>query len=252
LDFVWTRIKRDLRKRILIVEEAWYLMQNEDSARFIYGIAKRARKYYLGLTTISQDVDDFLTSEYGKAIVTNSSIQILLKQHPAGIDKVAETFYLSEGEKRLLLGAGVGEGLFFAGANHVAMKVMASEAEHKLITTNPEELLRLREEGKIKAAPPVRPQYAPFNPGSPDKYTTFDAAGVAKPEFQPKTQSASPSPLPQTSQPAPVPPVQPVVPTQPAQPTQLTQPSSSPSTDSAERTFTLGSTPSTAIQSLNQ
>ncbi|HCC42070.1 TPA: hypothetical protein DEP93_01215, partial [candidate division WWE3 bacterium] len=95
LDFVWTRIRRDLKKRILIVEEAWYLMQNEDSARFIYGIAKRARKYYLGLTTISQDVDDFLSSEYGKAIVTNSSIQILLKQHPAGIDKVAETFYLS-------------------------------------------------------------------------------------------------------------------------------------------------------------
>lgn len=150
LDFVWTRIRRDLKKRILIVEEAWYLMQNEDSARFIYGIAKRARKYYLGLTTISQDVDDFLSSEYGKAIVTNSSIQILLKQHPAGIDKVAETFYLSEGEKRLLLSAAVGEGLFFAGSNHVAIKVMASEAEHKLITTNPEELLKLKEQGIIK------------------------------------------------------------------------------------------------------
>jgi len=153
LDFVWTKIKKDLRKRVLIVEEAWYLMQNEDSARFIYGIAKRARKYYLGLTTISQDVDDFLTSEYGKAIVTNSSIQILFKQHPAGIDKVADTFYLSEGEKRLLLGAGVGEGLFFAGANHVAMKVMASEAEHQLITTNPEEILRMRGENTSGRAP---------------------------------------------------------------------------------------------------
>lgn len=124
-------------------------MQNEDSARFIYGIAKRARKYYLGLTTISQDVDDFLTSEYGKAIVTNSSIQVLLKQHPAAIDKVADTFYLSEGEKRLLLGAGQGEGLFFAGANHVAIRVIASEAEHNLITTNPAELLKLRERGLI-------------------------------------------------------------------------------------------------------
>jgi len=152
LDFVWTRIRRDLKKRILIVEEAWYLMENEDSARFIYGIAKRARKYYLGLTTISQDVDDFLKSEYGKAIVTNSSIQILLKQHPAAIERVAEVFYLSEGEKRLLLAADVGEGLFFAGANHVAMKVIASEAEHNLITTNPQEILRLREEGKIPSS----------------------------------------------------------------------------------------------------
>jgi conjugal transfer ATP-binding protein TraC len=189
LDFIWTKIKKDLRKRVLIVEEAWYLMQNEDSARFIYGIAKRARKYYLGLTTISQDVDDFLTSEYGKAIVTNSSIQILFKQHPAGIDKVAETFYLSEGEKRLLLGAGVGEGLFFAGSNHVAMKVMASEAEHRLITTNPEELLRLREEGKMpQKQQPDRPVYQQYSPSKPDKYTTFDDKGNVKPEFRPGTQ----------------------------------------------------------------
>lgn len=149
LDFVWTRIRRDLRKRILIVEEAWVLMENEDSARFIYGIAKRARKYFLGLTTISQDVDDFLKSEYGKAIVTNSSIQVLLKQHPAAIDRVAEVFYLSEGEKRFLLAAGIGEGLFFAGANHVAMTIKASDAEHNLITTNPQEILKLREEGKL-------------------------------------------------------------------------------------------------------
>lgn len=189
LDFVWTTIRRDLRKRILIVEEAWYLMQNPDSARFIYGIAKRARKYYLGLTTISQDVDDFLTSEYGKAIVTNSSIQMLLKQHPAAIDKVMETFYLSEGEKRFLLGAGIGEGLFFAGANHVAIKVMASDAEHKLITTNPEEILRLRKEretqqSKLPNEGTQRPAYKPYKaPESMDTYTTFDKSGVAKPEF---------------------------------------------------------------------
>jgi conjugal transfer ATP-binding protein TraC len=149
LDFVWTRIRKDLKKRILIVEEAWTLMEDEDSARFIYGIAKRARKYYLGLTTVAQDVDDFLKSEYGKAIVTNSSIQVLLKQHPAAIDRVAEVFYLSEGEKRFLLSADIGEGLFFAGANHVALKVKASDAEHNLITTNPQEILRLRQEGKI-------------------------------------------------------------------------------------------------------
>jgi conjugal transfer ATP-binding protein TraC len=116
LDFVWTRIKKDLKKRIMIVEEAWSLLQDEDSARFLYGVAKRARKYYLGLTTISQDVQDFLGSDFGKAIVTNSSIQILLKQHPAAIDLVADTFYLSEGEKRLLLSADLGEGLFFAGS----------------------------------------------------------------------------------------------------------------------------------------
>lgn len=189
LDFVWTTIRRDLRKRILVVEEAWYLLQNPDSARFIYGIAKRARKYYLGLTTISQDVDDFLTSEYGKAIVTNSSIQMLLKQHPAAIDKVMETFYLSEGEKRFLLGAGIGEGLFFAGANHVAIKVMASDAEHKLITTNPEEILRLRKERetqqvKLPNQGTQRPVYKPYKaPESMDTYTTFDKSGAVKPEF---------------------------------------------------------------------
>lgn len=174
LDFVWTTIRRDLKKRILIVEEAWYLMQNEDSAKFIHGIAKRARKYYLGLTTISQDVDDFLSSGYGKAIVTNSSIQILLKQHPAGIDKLAETFFLSEGEKRRLLAANVGEGLFFAGANHVAIRVVASEEEHNLITTNPEELIKLREQGLIKqtsfketakaTVPPPPPVQKPVTP----------------------------------------------------------------------------------------
>jgi hypothetical protein len=189
LDFVWTKIKKDLKKRMLIVEEAWYLMQNDDSARFIYGIAKRARKYYLGLTTISQDVDDFLGSEYGKAIVTNSSIQVLLKQHPAAIDRVAETFYLSEGEKRLLLAADKGEGLFFAGANHVAIKVKASEAEHKLVTTNPAELLKMRQDGLIKPTTVQnqnRPVYKPFERMDPNKYSTMDASGQPLPEFDSK------------------------------------------------------------------
>jgi len=190
LDFVWTTIRRDLKKRILIVEEAWYLMENEDSARFIYGIAKRARKYYLGLTTVSQDVDDFLKSDYGKAIVTNSSIQILLKQHPAAINLVAETFYLSEGEKRLLLGAGIGEGLFFAGANHVAIRIKASPEEHKLITTDPKELLKLREEGIIREGTKTvsKPKYEAFKPGKSDKYETFDAAGNTKEAYRPKPQ----------------------------------------------------------------
>lgn len=146
LDFIWTRVKNDLRKRLLIVDEAWYLMQHPDSATFMYSIAKRARKYYLGLTTITQDVEDFLNTDYGKAIVTNSSIQILLKQSPAAIDKVAEVFYLSEGEKHLLLSADVGEGIFFAGANHVAIRVVASEDEHYLVTSNPEELLQRQQQ----------------------------------------------------------------------------------------------------------
>ena len=141
LDYVWTKIKKTLKKRIMVVDEAWYLMKYPDSANFLYSIAKRARKYYLGLTTITQDVEDFLGNDTGRSIVTNSSIQILMKQSPASVDKVSEVFYLSEGEKQLLLSADVGEGLFFAGANHVAMRVVSSPDEHQLITTNPQELL---------------------------------------------------------------------------------------------------------------
>ncbi len=140
LDYIWTKVKKDRKKRLLIVDEAWYLMKHPDSASFMYSIAKRARKYYLGLTTVTQDVEDFLASDYGKAIVTNSSIQILLKQSTASIDEVVGTFYLSEGERNLLLSADVGEGLFFAGSNHVAIRVQAAPHEHVLITSNPEEL----------------------------------------------------------------------------------------------------------------
>lgn len=140
LDYIWTKIKKDRKKRILIVDEAWYMMKHPDSASFIYSIAKRARKYFLGFTTITQDVEDFLASDYGKAIVTNSSIQLLLKQSPASVDQVVNTFYLSEGERNLLLSADVGEGLFFAGNNHVAIRVQAAPHEHFLITTNPQDL----------------------------------------------------------------------------------------------------------------
>ncbi|PJA50109.1 hypothetical protein CO169_00090, partial [Candidatus Shapirobacteria bacterium CG_4_9_14_3_um_filter_39_13] len=141
LDYIWTKIKKEMKQRILVVDEAWYLMKYPDSANFLYSIAKRARKYYLGLTTITQDVEDFLTGDYGKAILTNSSIQVLMKQSPAAIDKVAQVFYLSEGEKQLLLSANIGEGIFFAGPNHVAIRVVASPEEHELITTRPEELM---------------------------------------------------------------------------------------------------------------
>ena len=196
LDFVWTRIKKELKKRLLIVEEAWYLMQNKDSAQFLYGIAKRARKYYLGLTTITQDVDDFLKSEYGHAVVSNSSIQILLKQHPAAIDKVAEVFYLSEGEKRLLLAAARGEGLFFAGANHVAIKVVASEEEHKLITTDPEEILKMREAETQKKAEATEKEaqkaaYKPIKNVDFQKYETVQTAEKKPPV---PLKKASPKP----------------------------------------------------------
>jgi type IV secretory pathway VirB4 component len=143
LDFIWTRIKRDKRKRLLIIDEAWIMMQYEDAAYFVYQIAKRARKYGLGLTTITQDVGDFLRSDFGKAIISNASMQILLKQSPSAIDKLQKVFYLTEGEKSFLLSAGIGQGIFFAGANHVAIQIVASENEHNLITTNPEDLAKL-------------------------------------------------------------------------------------------------------------
>ena len=171
LDFIWSRIRREIKKRVLVVDEAWYLMQHPDSAVFMYSIAKRARKYYLGLTTITQDVADFLRSDYGKAIVTNSSLQILLKQHPAAIDEITKVFYLSEGEKRILLAANVGEGLFFAGPNHVAMQVVASPDEHPLATSSPKEILAIREkleqEAKERGLPTEVPPAAPAVPPAP-------------------------------------------------------------------------------------
>lgn len=140
LDFIWTKIRRDIRRRLLIVDEAWYMMKFPDSAAFMNSIAKRARKYYLGVTTITQDVEDFLSTDLGKAIIQNSSLQILLKQSPSAIDKVADVFYLSQGEKHLLLSADIGEGLFFAGPAHAAIRVIASPTENDLVTTNPREL----------------------------------------------------------------------------------------------------------------
>ena len=150
LDYIWTVVKKTLKKRILVVDEAWYLMQYEDSAQFLRGIVKRGRKYYLGVTTITQDVDDFLATPYGKEIVTNSAIQILLKQHTAAIDQIGEVFYLSQGEKQLLLTAGKGQGIFFAGQNHVAIEVISSDEEHVLITSNPEDVLRSRNKKEIE------------------------------------------------------------------------------------------------------
>lgn len=161
LDFIWTKVRKSLKKRLLVLDEAWYLMKYEDSASFVYGIAKRARKYYLALTTATQDVQDFLSTDYGKAILSNSSIQMLLKQSPTEIDMVSQIFYLSEGEKELLLSVGVGEGLFFAGQSHVVVKIVAAPFEKDLATSNPQDVKEMQERKKTAdqptAAPPTPP-----------------------------------------------------------------------------------------------
>jgi len=147
-NFVWNIVRSEMKRRILVIDEAWWLMKNEDSAKFIYSLVKRCRKYYLGVTTITQDVNDFLLSAYGKAIITNSAINILFKQSPASIDLIQKTFMLTDSEKYTLLESAVGEGIFFAGNNHVAIKVLASYTEDQIITTDPKQLLEIEESKK--------------------------------------------------------------------------------------------------------
>jgi type IV secretory pathway VirB4 component len=142
--YIWNKVRSELKKRIFVVDEAWWMMQSEDGASFLYGVVKRARKYFLGVTTITQDVGDFLKSSYGGPIITNSALKILLKQSPATIDIVKKAFNLTDEEKTLLLETEVGEGIFFAGQKHVAIKVVASPTEHEIITTKPEEILAKR------------------------------------------------------------------------------------------------------------
>ena len=143
--YIWKAVASELKKRILVVDEAWWMMQSEDGASFLYGLVKRARKYWLGVTTITQDVNDFMKSNYGQPIVANSSIQILMKQSPATIDVVQKTFNLTDEEKLRLLEASVGEALFFAGTKHVLISVVASYAEDQIITTAPEEVVKIRQ-----------------------------------------------------------------------------------------------------------
>ncbi|MBU1131248.1 ATP-binding protein [Patescibacteria group bacterium] len=143
VNYIWTTVRSEMKKRILVIDEAWWLMQREDSAKFIFALVKRCRKYYLGVTTITQDVNDFLTSSYGQAIVTNSALQLLLRQSPAAIDNIQKIFMLTEGEKYLLLEGNVGEGIFFAGNKHVAILVKASYTEDQIITSDPRQLLEI-------------------------------------------------------------------------------------------------------------
>ncbi|MEK7538708.1 MAG: DUF87 domain-containing protein [Patescibacteria group bacterium] len=142
--FIWNAIRRTLRKRLLVVDEAWWMMKSDDTAAFLYALAKRGRKYYLGIATITQDVNDFLKSPYGLPIMTNSSIQILLKQSPTSIESIQKAFNLTNEEKFLLLESGVGEGIFFAGMKHVAIKTIASYTEDQIITSDPSQILAIK------------------------------------------------------------------------------------------------------------
>ncbi|MFZ2205679.1 MAG: DUF87 domain-containing protein [Minisyncoccia bacterium] len=144
MHYIWNAIRKNLKKRLLVVDEAWWMMKSEDTASFLYSIAKRGRKYYLGLSTITQDAADFMKSPYGVPIVSNSSIQLLLKQSPTTIDILQKTFNLTDEEKYLLLESGVGEGIFFAGLKHVAIKIIASYTEDQIITSDPSQILSIK------------------------------------------------------------------------------------------------------------
>lgn len=143
LNYIWTQVRREKKKRIMVVDEAWYVMKFPIGAEFLFNIAKRGRKYYCGMTTISQDIPDFMSTAQGKAIVTNSSMQMLMKQSPAAIDIIQQTFNLTDSEKYYLLEARVGYGLFFLGSNHVGLRVLASYAEDQIITSDPKQLLEI-------------------------------------------------------------------------------------------------------------
>jgi len=156
--YIWNKVRSELKKRILVVDEAWWIMQSEDGASFLFGICKRARKYWLGVTTITQDINDFMKSDYGKPIITNSSLQFLMKQSSATVEMVKKTFNLTEQEKMNLLQAEVGEGIFFAGQKHIVLKVVASYVEDQFITTSPEELIKIKRAKEVLAEEKIEPE----------------------------------------------------------------------------------------------
>ena len=150
---IWSMIRRRLAKRLMVIDEAWWMMKSEDTASFLFSLAKRGRKYYLGIATITQDVDDFLRSPYGVPMITNSSLQFLMKQSPTAIDLVQRTFNLTDEEKLLLLESNVGEGIFFVGLKHVAIKVIASYTEDQIITSDPSQILQIKKaRAELKAS----------------------------------------------------------------------------------------------------
>jgi type IV secretory pathway VirB4 component len=156
---IWNAVRKELKKRLLVIDEAWWMMRSEDTASFLFSIAKRGRKYYLGISTITQDVSDFLNSPYGVPMITNSSIQLLLRQSPTSVDLVQQTFKLSDEEKYLLLESDVGEGIFFAGLKHVALKVIASYTEDQIITSDPSQILAIKK---------AKQELAAINDGGPE------------------------------------------------------------------------------------
>ncbi len=211
LNYIWSEVRREMKKRILVIDEAWSIMQHGDSARFLFGLVKRARKYYLGITTITQDVEDFFKSEYGKPIITNSSMQLLLKQAPAAIDYLGKVFNLTEGEKYILLNSGVGQGLFFAGNKHAAIQIIASYGEDQVVTTNPEQIMQRKQSEKQLmegvTPPPVAPvesvatpvENAPVEvvPAVPVEAATPAApAEVVTPVAEPVVAEPAPEPVP--------------------------------------------------------
>lgn len=197
LDFIWNRVRTKLKKRILVVDEAWYLMQHPDSASFLQGIAKRARKYFLGVTTLTQDIEDFLNNDYGKSILANSSIQILLKQNSSEVETLAKTLFLSEGEKQFLVTAQVGEGLLFAGQNHITAQFIASSSEYELITSKPQDIMRQNETPVVPGATPLttEPTIPPLTPNAPLPDPVVPSPQPAVLPVQPAIEPIGPSPV---------------------------------------------------------
>lgn len=146
MNHIWSIVRKDIKKRLLVIDEAWWMMESEDTASFLLNLIRRGRKYYLGLSTITQNVGDFLNSPQGIPIITNSSIQLLLKQSTTTIDDLKEAFNLTEEEKHLLIESQVGEGIFFVGLKHVAIKIIASYTEDQIITSDPSQILSIKQE----------------------------------------------------------------------------------------------------------
>jgi len=214
---IWNVVRKELKKRLLVIDEAWWMLKSPDTASFLFSVAKRGRKYYLGISTITQDVADFLNSPYGLAMITNSSIQILLRQSPTSVDLVQQTFKLSDEEKYLLLESDVGEGIFFAGLKHVAIKVIASYTEDQIITSDPSQILAIRKakqdhaaETEIAAAPPM-PRVATRRTSALPETDIVPApispaAAVPTPSTpSPVATTPTPTPIPTQGPPAPAP-----------------------------------------------
>lgn len=182
LNFIWNKARFETRKRLVMVDEAWMLMKHKDAAEFLFSLAKRARKYFVGMTVITQDVEDFITSSQGRAIVNNAAMRILLKQSAAAVDQLADIFKLTQGEKMILREAKVGQGIFFAGSNHVAIEIIASYEEQRLITTNPAELLKMQQQAEAQAAASAAASQSPVAPSA------APSAGVAGNQQQAPSQ----------------------------------------------------------------